>query len=73
MTYEPRFFMRYDLTSFWKFSTFAGITNSFGSINDVYNGFILLSAKKFIFKNTDIQQTRSNFVGFKIRIQKSIE
>ena len=72
VTYEPRLFMRYDLTSFWKFSTFAGITNSFGSINDVYNGFILLSAKNLSSRNTDIQQTRSNFVGTRLEYRNPL-
>ena len=72
ITYDPRFFMRYDLTSFWKFSTFAGITNSFGSINDVYNGFILLSAKNLSSRNTDIQQTRSNFVGSRLEYRNPL-
>ena len=72
ITYDPRFFMRYDLTSFWKFSTFAGITNSFGSINDVYNGFILLSAKNLSAKNTDIQQTKSNFVGSRLEYRNPL-
>ena len=72
VTYEPRLFMRYDLTSFWKFSTFAGITNSFGSINDVYNGFILLSAKNLSSRNTDIQQTRSNFVGSRLEYRNPL-
>ena len=72
ITYDPRFFMRYDLTSFWKFSTFAGITNSFGSINDLYNGFILLSAKNLSAKNTDIQQTKSNFVGSRLEYRNPL-
>ena len=72
ITYDPRFFMRYDLTSFWKFSTFAGITNSFGSINDVYNGFILLSAKNLSSRNTDIQHTRSNFVGSRLEYRNPL-
>lgn len=72
VTYEPRLFMRYDLTSFWKISTFAGITNSFGSINDVYNGFILLSAKNLSSRNTDIQQTRSNFVGSRLEYRNPL-
>lgn len=72
VTYEPRLFMRYDLTSFWKFSTFAGITNSFGSINDLYNGFILLSARNITKKDTDIQQTKSNFVGSRLEYRNPL-
>ena len=62
-TYEPRLFARYDLTSFWKISAFSGISNSFGTINDIYSGKILLSTNNLSTKDTDIQQSTSKFVG----------
>lgn len=62
-TYEPRLFARYDLTSFWKISSFAGMSYSFGSINDIYGSYILLSARNITKKDTDIQQNKSQFVG----------
>ena len=63
VTYEPRLFARYDLTSFWKISAFSGISNSFGTINDIYSGKILLSTNNLSTKDTDIQQSTSKFVG----------
>lgn len=71
-TYEPRVFARYDITSFWKISTFAGINYNFGSINDIYNGFILLSAKNLTSKDTDIQQTKLNFVGSRLEYRNPL-
>lgn len=72
VTYEPRLFARYDISSFWKISTFAGISNSFGSVNDVYNGFILLSAKNLSSKDTDIQQIKTNFVGSRLEYRNPL-
>lgn len=63
VTYEPRLFARYDLTSFWKISAFSGISNSFGSINDIYSGNILLSTTNLSTKDTDVQQSKSKFIG----------
>lgn len=72
VTYEPRLFARYDITSFWKISTFAGISNSFGSINDIYNGYILLSAKNLSSRDTDIQQIKNNFVGSRLEYRNPL-
>ncbi len=62
-TFEPRLFARYDLASFWKISSFAGINYNFGSIDDIYASYILLSARNITKKDTDIQQNKSQFVG----------
>lgn len=71
-SYEPRLFIRYDLSSFWKISTFAGINYNFGSINDIYNHFILLSTNNMSSKNTDIQETKSNFIGSKLEYRNPL-
>jgi hypothetical protein len=62
-TYEPRLYAKYDLTSFWKISAFGGISNSFGSVNDIYGGYILLNPRNVTKKETDIQQSNSKFVS----------
>ena len=72
VTYEPRLFARYDITSFWKISAFSGINNTFGEINDIYAGKILFSAKNLSTKNTDIQQSQSKFVGSRLEYRNPL-
>lgn len=72
ITLEPRFFARYDLTSFWKISSFAGISNAFGNINDIYNGNIVLSPSSTSVKDTDIQQTNSKFIGSRLEYRNPL-
>ena len=62
-TYEPRLYAKYDLTSFWKISGFGGLSNAFGSVNDIYGGYILLNPRNVTKKETDIQQSNSKFVS----------
>lgn len=62
-TYEPRLYAKYDLTSFWKLSAFGGLSNAFGSVNDIYGGYILLNPRNVTKKETDIQQSNSKFVS----------
>ncbi len=72
LTYEPRLFARYDLTSFWKISAFTGISNSFGTINDIFAGKILFSPTSLSKKETDIQQSKSKFVGSRLEYRNPL-
>ena len=72
VTYEPRIFARYDLTSFWKISGFTGISNTFGTVNDIFAGSILFSANNLSTKETDIQQTTSKFVGSRLEYRNPL-
>lgn len=72
VTYEPRFFARYDLTSFWKISTFTGLSNSFGSVNDIFAGKILLSSKNLSTKDTDIQQAQTKYLGTRLEYRNPL-
>lgn len=71
-TYEPRIFARYDLTSFWKISAFTGISNAFGTVNDIFAGSILFSANSLSTKETDIQQTNNKFVGSRLEYRNPL-
>lgn len=72
VTLEPRFFMRYDLSSFWKISSFGSISNSFGNVNDMFAGRILFSARNLSTKDTDIQQTTSRSVGSRLEYRNPL-
>ena len=72
VTYEPRLFARYDLTSFWKISGFTGLSNNFGSVNDIFAGKILLSSKNLSTKDTDIQQTQMKFAGSRLEYRNPL-
>lgn len=41
LTFEPRASITYDLTSFWRLSSSAHLSNQFGTINKVYYNYIL--------------------------------
>ncbi len=41
ITFEPRASIAYDLTSFWRLSTSAHLSNQFGTINQAYYNYIL--------------------------------
>ena len=72
ITYEPRLFARYDITSFWKISTFTGLSNSFGTVNDIYSGKILFSARNISSKDTDIQLSKSRYIGSRLEYRNPL-
>jgi hypothetical protein len=40
-TFEPRLTVNYDISSYWKINSSAGISNQFGTINQLHYGYIL--------------------------------
>jgi hypothetical protein len=40
-TFEPRLAVNYDINSYWKINSSAGISNQFGTINQLHYGYIL--------------------------------
>lgn len=40
-TFEPRLTVNYDINSYWKINSSAGISNQFGTINQLHYGYIL--------------------------------
>ena len=48
------------------------MNNAFGEINDIYAGKILFSAKNLSTKNTDIQQSKSKFVGSRLEYRNPL-
>ncbi|MEL4307228.1 carboxypeptidase-like regulatory domain-containing protein [Joostella sp. CR20] len=41
VTFEPRLSLKYDVSGFWSLGTSSGLSNSFGTINQVYYNYIL--------------------------------
>ena len=72
ITYEPRLFARYDLTSFWKISGYTGMNNAFGTVNDIFSGKILFSARNISSKDTDIQLSKSKYAGSRLEYRNPL-
>lgn len=59
VTFEPRLLIVYDLNSFWKINTSAGVSNSFGTINQLHYAYILQNYRSLQRINTPLPQNFS--------------
>lgn len=57
ITFEPRLSVTYDVNSFWRFSSSTGISNLFGTINQLYYAYILQNYRNIQRINAPLPQT----------------
>jgi len=73
LTFEPRFTIIYDANAFWTFSTSAGISNQFGTINQLHYAYILLNYRNIQRINTPLPQVFSQTFSGGISYQNPIK
>ena len=68
-TFEPRLNVNYDLNSYWKINSSAGISNQFGTINQLHYGYILQNYRSIKRIDSPLPQSKiQNYaVGFSYR------
>ncbi|MBG6110816.1 hypothetical protein H4V97_002160 [Flavobacterium sp. CG_23.5] len=68
-TFEPRLLVVYDWSAYWKITTSAGISNQFGTINQLHYGYILQNYRSIKRVNSPLpQSTVANYsIGLSYR------
>ena len=68
-TFEPRITINYDINSYWKINSSAGVSNQFGTINQLHYGYILQNYRSIKRVNSPLpQSTIQNYnVGVSFR------
>ncbi|MFV8357849.1 hypothetical protein ACNQGB_16895, partial [Flavobacterium sp. XS1P32] len=57
-TFEPRLTVNYDINSYWKINSSAGISNQFGTINQLHYGYILQNYRSIKRINSPLPQSK---------------
>jgi hypothetical protein len=68
-TFEPRITINYDISSYWKINSSTGISNQFGTINQLHYGYILQNYRSIKRIDSPLPQSKiQNYaVGFSYR------
>lgn len=59
ITFEPRLSLNYELTSFWRISTSANLSNQFGTINQIHYNYILQNYRNLKRIDTPLPEMQS--------------
>ncbi|WP_196888766.1 carboxypeptidase-like regulatory domain-containing protein [Aureivirga sp. CE67] len=73
LTFEPRASITYDLTSYWRLSTSAQLSNQFGTINQVYYNYILQNYRKIQRIDAPLPETQNLHYSASINYRNPIE
>jgi hypothetical protein len=58
-TFEPRLTVNYDVNSYWKINSSAGVSNQFGTINQLHYGYILQNYRSIKRIDSPLPQSKS--------------
>lgn len=65
-TFEPRLTVNYDINSYWKINSSAGISNQFGTINQLHYGYILQNYRSI--KRIDSPSPQSKIQNYNVGV-----
>ena len=72
-TFEPRLTVNYDLSSYWKINSSAGISNQFGTINQLHYGYILQNYRSIKRIDSPLPQSKIQNYNVGISFRNSIK
>ena len=72
-TFEPRLTVNYDLSSYWKINSSAGISNQFGTINQLHYGYILQNYRSIKRIDSPLPQSKTQNYNVGISFRNPIK
>ncbi|TDD76463.1 carboxypeptidase regulatory-like domain-containing protein [Flavobacterium caseinilyticum] len=72
-TFEPRLTVNYDVNSYWKINSSAGISNQFGTINQLHYGYILQNYRSIKRIDSPLPQSKIQNYNVGISFRNSVK